>query len=145
LTGGYKGLYDPGPDHQLLGGVAVADHMFLVLTNPAEGLEDEYNDWYTNLHLDEVVAVPGFVSARRYGLSDDQLGGFGSSKHRYLAIYEIAGAPVDAFQALHDELDSGRMVLPEALRRDDINPWCYTPISATVHTKRKAVEGAAAG
>ena len=125
-------------------GAAVAEHVFLVLTNPTEGLEDEYNDWYTNFHLDEVVAVPGFVSARRYRLSDDQLGGFGSSKHTYLAIYEIAGEPADAFQALHDELESGRMKLPEALGRDDINPWCYTPISATVRMKRKAVEGAAA-
>lgn len=51
---------------------------------------------------------------------DSQLGEFGESKHRYLAISEIDGDPVDAFAALHKELDSGRMQLREALGRNEV-------------------------
>ena len=29
----------------------MAKHVFVVLTNPLEGKEDAYNDWYTNVHL----------------------------------------------------------------------------------------------
>ena len=86
------------------------------------------------------MPVTGFVSARRYRLSHAQLEGFGRSAHDYLAIYELAGEPADAFAALHEELASGRMKLPPALRRDDINPWCYTPISETVRKIRLSQE-----
>ena len=37
-------------------------------TDPAR--DDDYNDWYDNVHLREVCEVPGFVSARRYEPDD---------------------------------------------------------------------------
>lgn len=41
--------------------------MLVVESRPADpAREDEYNDWYTNTHIPEVCAVPGFVAARRY-------------------------------------------------------------------------------
>lgn len=47
--------------------------------------EDEFNDWYDNVHIPELCAVPGFVSARRY-----KAPAAGSEDApRYLAIYEI--------------------------------------------------------
>jgi hypothetical protein len=33
----------------------MAKHVFVVLTNPVEGEEDTYNDWYTNVHL---IGIP---------------------------------------------------------------------------------------
>jgi hypothetical protein len=41
----------------------MAKHVFVVLTNPVEGKEDTYNDWYTNVHLGDVLKVPGIVAA----------------------------------------------------------------------------------
>ena len=38
----------------------------IVLTNPVDGREDEYNDWYTNVHLDDVLKIPGVVGAQRF-------------------------------------------------------------------------------
>ena len=113
----------------------MADHVFLVFTNPTEGLEDEYNDWYTNLHLDEVTAIPGFGSVRRYALCESQLDGFDKPKHRYLAMYEISGDPGNAFAAMQDALESSRMQLPESLSTTDLVPLCFTPITDWVRSK----------
>ncbi|MBO0836979.1 MAG: hypothetical protein J2P28_15935 [Actinobacteria bacterium] len=53
--------------------------------------EDAFNDWYDNVHVPEICAVPGFVSARRYKIP---------GAPGYLAIYEIeaddlAGPPAE--------------------------------------------------
>lgn len=65
---------------------------FIVFTNAMSGHEDEFNDWYNNQHLSDVLKVPGFVCAQRFKLAqeDSDLPG------RYLAIYEIESADPDA-------------------------------------------------
>jgi len=49
--------------------------------------EDEFNEWYSHAHLPEILAVPGFVSARRYKVHDP--GNGVPPAHTYLAVYEI--------------------------------------------------------
>ena len=70
----------------------------LVFTNAVEGRDDEFNDWYDNVHLKEVLELPEFTAATRYRLSDGQL--FPDQPHRYLAIYEFKGPSADAVAAL---------------------------------------------
>ncbi len=50
----------------------MAKHMLIVLTNAVEGRDDEFNEWYDNQHLDDVLKVPGIVAAQRYALSPVQ-------------------------------------------------------------------------
>jgi hypothetical protein len=54
--------------------------------------EDDFNEWY-DAHLPEILSIPGFVSAQRYRLdpvvTDDDAG----VSYRYMALYEIKGAP----------------------------------------------------
>ena len=68
--------------------------VMVVQSGPAEGREDEYNDWYENVHLPEVLAVPGFVGARRFRALDGD---------HYLTIYELDAdditVAVDGFRA----------------------------------------------
>lgn len=54
----------------------------VVRSGPAAGQEDEFNRWYDQVHLPEILSVPGFVSGRRYRSS-------GPSDYPYLAVYEI--------------------------------------------------------
>ena len=49
----------------------MADHHMLVFTNPLPGREAEFNKWYDEVHLPEVLQVKGFVAARRYVVSGD--------------------------------------------------------------------------
>lgn len=39
----------------------------------------EYNDWYENTHVPEILSIPGFITAKRYKSADGS----------YLAIYEL--------------------------------------------------------
>lgn len=65
----------------------IAYRMF-VFSNPSEGLEEEYNDWYNNQHLSDVVQVDGIVAAQRFAV-DSSPGDSTPPPFRYLAIYEL--------------------------------------------------------
>ncbi|WP_435229569.1 hypothetical protein [Streptomyces sp. Tue6028] len=90
-------------------------YSYVVLTNPVEGKEDEYNEWYTNTHVHDALAVPGFVSAQRFKLADAQRNE-APYPWSYLAIYEIE---TDDLQKSIDELsvryNTPAMVISEAL------------------------------
>ena len=105
-------------------------YTFMVLTNPVEGQEDTYNDWYTNRHLADVLNVPGFVSAQRFKLADAQRGG-SPQPWRYLALYQIdtddlkktlTGSDLDAIKSATEKLmaasQSFSQKLYEAAARD---------------------------
>jgi len=63
-------------------------HLFIVFTNPVEGREDEFDDWYDNRHLEDVLKVPGIVAAQRYKPSPVQRMELPLPWTRF-AIYEI--------------------------------------------------------
>lgn len=74
----------------------MARFSFVVYSNPAEGREQEYNDWYSNQHLRDLLAIPGVISARRFKLSGTQIGEVAQT-YRYLAIYDIEADDVQSF------------------------------------------------
>jgi len=63
-------------------------YIFAVHSNAAEGREQEYNDWYSNHHLKDLLAIPGVVSARRLTLAELQIHP-GPQPFRYFCLYEI--------------------------------------------------------
>ncbi len=46
--------------------------------------EKEFNDWYENTHLPDVLSVPGIVRASRY-----ESGNPAEERGKFLALYEI--------------------------------------------------------
>jgi hypothetical protein len=99
--------------------------VFAVHTNAVEGREDEFNDWYDNQHIPDVLAVPGFIRARRYNFTDNLATPL--SKFKYFAIYEIEGDPVAALAALDKALADG-MFLSSAMSTD-LYATVYQPIT----------------
>ena len=90
-------------------------HYFMVLTDPVAGREDEYNSWYDDRHLDDVLQVEGFVSAQRFRLSNQTVPA-GSSASQYLAIYEMETDDVDkTLAALMARLGTAAMPVTPAL------------------------------
>jgi hypothetical protein len=92
--------------------------VMIVYSRPSDpAREDDYNDWYDNVHLREVCDVPGFVSARRYRVSDVQSRPQEHGLPEYLAIYELES---DDLQASVDELMArvadGRVKVTDALQ-----------------------------
>jgi len=64
----------------------MARFLLMVYSSPKAGQEQDYHTWYQQQHLDDVVALEGFVGASRYapvampGLEEG---------NRFLAVYEI--------------------------------------------------------
>jgi len=48
----------------------MTSHIFVVQVKAVEGREDEFNEWYDNVHIPEALAVDGFVAAHRFKISD---------------------------------------------------------------------------
>jgi hypothetical protein len=71
--------------------------------------EQEYNSWYDEVHMPELVALDGFVSARRLRPVD----GDGP----YVALYEVEG---DNLQAILDNMvaNAGKLHMSDALQLD---------------------------
>lgn len=85
----------------------MAKHVLLVFSDPTEGQEDEYNRWYNEVHLKEVIATPGFVNAQRFKVADVMPG---ATDHKYLAIYEVdTDDAKKAVEALTAELPNMNM------------------------------------
>lgn len=59
-------------------------YVLVVLTNPVAGREEEFNSWYNNQHVPDVLKIPGFRSAQRFKLAQPD-----GSPYKYLALYEV--------------------------------------------------------
>ena len=74
--------------------------VLIVLTNPGSSdKEAAYNDWYTNEHVPDVLAVPGYVAATRY----EGFPSWISIPQRYLTIYDLEVDDVAHIQRISDE------------------------------------------
>ena len=89
-------------------------YRLVVYSNRADGREDEYNDWYTNIHLPEVCAVPGVKSATRIKLTAP-MGPWGSA-FRYAAIYEVdAEDPTTVVKEIGRRVAGGEMRMSDSM------------------------------
>ena len=57
--------------------------------------EDEYNDWYDNMHLPDMLEVPGMISATRWVSAEDLKG----QRRKFLALYELETDDLAKFDA----------------------------------------------
>ena len=107
----------------------MAKHTFVVFTDPVKGRDDEYNAWYDNQHLADVLKVDGFVAAQRYRLSDTVEPQ--DATHRYLCLYEIETDDLEGTQkAMAEAREAGRVPVSEALDRPNLKAWYFEPIGA---------------
>ncbi len=89
----------------------MAKGIILVESQPSSpDREQEYNTWYDEVHLGELMALDGFVSARRFRPVNPE--------GPYVAVYEIEG---DDLQAVLDNMmaNSGQLHMSDALQ---LNP-----------------------
>jgi len=88
----------------------LSKYLFVVLSNPVDGEEENYNDFYSNRHIPDVLNVPGIKTAKRYILADAQRMA-APSPYRYLAIYEVE---TDDLKSLAEEIGrrSGTEAMP---------------------------------
>jgi hypothetical protein len=122
-------------------------HVVLALTNPALGREDEFNAWYDEHRVHEILDnVAGCVAAQRYQLTDAQreeqwLAAVpgrmeGSSERRpdqwlpwkYLALYELEGDVGEVRDAYAQMVADGALTPPGDLADADFGLWLFTAL-----------------
>jgi hypothetical protein len=89
--------------------------IMVVESNPTEGREDEYNDWYGRTHVPQILEIPGIRAAQRYRVSSSRMRP--DAQPGYLAIYELEAddlaGPIDELLARSAD---GRIEMSDALR-----------------------------
>lgn len=104
----------------------------IAYTNPSQpGREDEYNEWYNNTHVPQILALPGFVNATRFKLADKQTVP-GKRSRRYVAVYELESDDIDATVAsLISAVSDGTVEISEALEMDPLpDMTVFEPIAS---------------
>jgi hypothetical protein len=84
-------------------------HVWLLTNDVAEELADEYTKWYVEVHIPQVVAVPGFVSGERFETAPTQYTEAPTALRRFASIFEIEGDPAAAFAGLRAARAEGRL------------------------------------
>ena len=108
---------------------------YLVFSNPVAGEEDEFNAWYDDVHLPEVLATPGVRSAQRFQLLETEITHHSElprPTHGYLLVYEIEG-DVDAVMAkIQEAALGGTMHMSDALDLETVSMSFWRPIAEKV-------------
>jgi hypothetical protein len=110
----------------------MSKHILVVLSNATEGNDEQFNKWYTNTHLHDVIKINGYVAAQRFKLSDTQLGGATGQPYGYLALYDVETDDLEAAANALTSTDPADMYIDPALDRDRTVAWLYTPITEKV-------------
>lgn len=100
----------------------------IALTNPVAGREAEFDQWYDEVHLADVLKLPGVTGAQRFRLSDTQ---YRTGPHPWtsMAVYEIEIDDIsETFEALKAASGTDRMPLSDALQ-DERMVWIYEPVA----------------
>lgn len=95
----------------------------IVFTSPAEGREDDFNDWYDNVHLAEFVALPGVVSGQRFSLAPHSP----KAKTSYAAIYELSADPAEVMAAMDAAIKDGSMHMSDAVDLTSVSMSAWDP------------------
>jgi hypothetical protein len=96
---------------------AVDTTLYLVMSNPVDDRDDEFNEWYDNVHIHDVLATPGMVSAQRYTVRETEINREAgvTPSHRYLVVYEMDGEPDAVMRTIRESVASGAMKMHDAL------------------------------
>lgn len=96
-------------------------YVLAVHTRPVAGLEADYHRWYDQVHLAEVLGVPGFVGAQRLAACEP------GRHNEFVATYTIESDDIDATIA---EFDRARALLrtPPSLDPESVSFRLYQVI-----------------
>ncbi len=97
----------------------------LVFSDAVAGREAEYHAWYDGTHLPELLALPGFVAARRWARAAD-VAGFPGCPQGNVAMYELDGDGEAALAGMMTAAGTGELHMSDALDQGSLTLWLFT-------------------
>lgn len=108
----------------------MALYKFVVLSNPMPGKEEEYNQWYSEQHLPDVVQCPDFVSGQRFSLVESLAK---DPPYKYLSIFDVeTDDPSRTLRDLLSRASSPGMPSSDAIDRAGAITGMFAPITDVV-------------
>ncbi len=92
-------------------------YKMVVFSNAVEGKDKDFNDWYQNTHLKQIVSIKPFLAAQRFRFHTSIVPG-GPDPKRYMAIYDIETDDIGA--ALAEMNQAGGGGLPDSMDKNII-------------------------
>jgi hypothetical protein len=90
----------------------LAPTLYLVFNRPPVGVaNEEFNAWAIT-HFDEILAIPGWISAQRFRLEPSVLPE-SPIPFPFMSLYELEGDPLVAVKAMREESKAGWMDFPQ--------------------------------
>ena len=105
-------------------------YKMIVMSDPLPGREEEFDQWYQNVHLPEMVALQGFKSARRLR----QCATLGARKsYSHAVIYEIETDDIDAVvNNLVQVAEDAELTMSDAMDRENTYAAVYEELGTEV-------------
>lgn len=125
----------------------MAKYVLLAMTNPVEGRDAEFNDWYDNTAYPTYKSIPGLTPLGRFRAVDvPQMFPFQmKNEFKYLSIYFFETDDVDAFMesvkeafgrnpqySFSEDIDQGKFFEPIYVAISDLN---FEPLDRYEHLK----------
>lgn len=107
--------------------------LYLVFNNPNPGQEEEFDEWYDNVHIPEVMSLGNIVSAQRFKCRQLDRDAGQPVAHAYLTVYELEGDPNEYMAKIGAAVASGEVQMAGApFDRTNVNMSFWTPVTAKV-------------
>ena len=104
----------------------MARHMLVVLSNSVEGADEEFNRWYSEQHLADILRIPGYMSAERYRLSAVQF--MDTHPYEYLALYQVETDDLAMTANTLETRPADELPVSDAIDKERTAAWWFTPL-----------------
>jgi predicted SnoaL-like aldol condensation-catalyzing enzyme len=102
--------------------------VLVVLTNAVAGREEDFDDWYTHIHMRDALRFRGSIAAQRFKWAEQQAQDYPSDYGwDYMALYDVFDPSRFSQEHIENALTS-RMMVTDAIRMDGLNDYHYYPI-----------------
>ena len=99
----------------------MARYVFQFTSAARPGEDEAFNRWYDDVHMPDVLALPGFLSCQRFRVIDAS-----ASRPRYIACYEVESDDPQA--TLGRLVNSGKdMVISPSLDTEQVSVTILKP------------------
>lgn len=114
--------------------------IYVVLTNAAPGRDDDFNDWYSNIHARDTMRMRGGLAQQRFRLAEEQVQTFAQAfPAQYLALYEVYDAAWFA-QEHRDRARTPQMVIEDSIDMGRLDDFAYYPVAFRDNAPRTAAQ-----
>ena len=108
--------------------------LYIVFGNPLTPEQDaEFNEWYDETHIPDVLKLPGVLSAQRYKVRQLDRDAGTPPRFSYMVVYEIEGDPNEVMAKIGAGVASGDIRMDGApFDRTKASMAFWTPVTEKV-------------